>query len=55
MTTQIPYAATVAGVSFITYIVAGATQNVFIPLAFGAVLTVVVLAMLRKLWGAKSA
>jgi tetracycline resistance efflux pump len=55
VTTQIPYAATVAGVSFITYIVAGATQNVFIPLAFGAVLTVVVLAMLRKLWGAKSA
>ena len=55
VTTQIPYAATAAGVSFITYIVAGATQNVFVPLAFGVVLMIVVLTMLKKLWGAKSA
>lgn len=53
--TQLPYAVTVAAVSFITYIVAGATQNLFISLAFGAVLMIAVLVMFKKLWGAKTA
>lgn len=53
--TQIPYAATVAGVSFITYIVAGATQNVYLSLAFGVALMVAVLFAFRKLWGVKNA
>ncbi len=55
VTTQLPYAATVAGVSFITYIVAGATQNVYISLAFGVALMIAVLFAFKKLWGVKNA
>ncbi len=55
VSTQIPYAATVAGVSFITYIVAGATQNVYISLGFGIALMVAVLFAFKKLWGVKNA
>ena len=40
VSTQIPYALYVAGVSFITYIVAGFVQNVFVPLLVGAVLLI---------------
>lgn len=36
--TQLPYALTVAAISFVTYIVAGFTKNAFISLIFGAAL-----------------
>ena len=47
VSTQLPYAMTVAGVSFVTYIVAGFVQNAVISLIVGAVLTVVTLFVIR--------
>ena len=38
--TQLPYAITVAVISFVTYIIAGIAQNVFVPLIFGLIATV---------------
>lgn len=49
VSTQLPYAFTAAGVSFVTYIVAGFTQNVYISLGCG------VLLMLATLFGIKAA
>jgi Na+/H+ antiporter NhaC len=46
VSTQLPYALTVAGISFVTYIIAGALANTgfaIIALPIGAVLTVAVL------------
>lgn len=40
VSTQLPYAITVAVISFVSYILAGFTQNVVILLAFGAALTI---------------
>ena len=51
VSTQLPYAMTVAGVSFLTYILAGFVQNAVICLAVGAVLTVGVLFILRLTFG----
>lgn len=48
VSTQLPYAITVAAVSFVTYIVAGFVQNAWISLAVGVVLLVVALAILGK-------
>ena len=51
VSTQLPYAITAAAVSFVTYIVAGLTQNAWISLPVGAVLmiaTVVVLGKMNK-------
>ena len=53
VSTQLPYALTVAGVSFVTYLVAGRVQNAYIPLIFGIVLTIVVLLILRAVTGGK--
>lgn len=50
VSTQLPYAITVALVSFITYIVAGFSRNAAISLIFGLVLLFVVLLMLKKLY-----
>ncbi len=47
VSTQLPYALLVAGVSFVTYIVAGIIENVVISLAFGLVLLLVVLFGIR--------
>ena len=47
VSTQLPYAMTVAAVSFLTYIAAGYIQNAWISLAIGTVLTVVALLVLR--------
>ena len=47
--TQIPYAVTVAAISFVTYIVAGFVQNALICLAVGAAVTVITLAVIRSL------
>ena len=46
--TQLPYAFTVAAVSFISYIVAGFTQSAWISLPFGIVLLGVVLLVIKK-------
>ena len=51
VSTQLPYAITVAAVSFVTYIFAGFIQNAAISLLIGAVLTVVTLLVLRKVLG----
>ena len=48
VSTQLPYALTVAGVSFVTYIIAGFVQNAAICLALGSVLTVAVLLFMRR-------
>ena len=48
VSTQLPYAVTVAAVSFVTYIVAGFIQNAAVCLAIGAVLTVVILLLQKK-------
>lgn len=49
VSTQLPYAITVAAVSFVTYIVAGFVQNVFVSLAVGVVLTIGALLILKRL------
>lgn len=53
VSTQLPYAITVAAVSFVTYIIAGFTQSAFISLPIGAVLMVAVLFLLRSITSAK--
>lgn len=47
VSTQLPYAITVAAVSFVTYILAGFVQNAVVCLLVGAALTVGVLFVLR--------
>lgn len=46
--TQLPYAVTVAVVSFLTYIVAGFTKNAIISLVFGLVVLFLTLSFLKK-------
>ena len=53
VSTQLPYAITVAAVSFVSYIVAGFVQNVFVSLAVAVVLTVATLVVLKKLTAKK--
>ena len=53
VSTQLPYAITVAGSSFVCFIAAGFIQNAAICLVLGAVLTVGVLAVLRSISGKK--
>ena len=55
VSTQLPYALTVAGVSFVTYIFAGFIQNAVITLIIGAVLTVCTIFVIGKIDGRKSA
>lgn len=49
VSTQLPYALTVAAVSFLTYIVAGFTQSAWISLPFGSALLIAVLFVFRLL------
>ncbi|MBP9988525.1 MAG: Na+/H+ antiporter NhaC family protein [Ruminococcus sp.] len=49
VSTQIPYAVTVAAISFVMYIVAGFVQNAAIVLPLGVVVTVLCLAVIKKL------
>ena len=49
VSTQLPYAITVAGVSFATYVVAGFVQNALICLPVGAALTVGTLFVIRSM------
>ena len=48
VTTQLPYAATVAVVSCITYVIAGFVQNALICLPIGMVLLVAALLLMKK-------
>ena len=48
VSTQIPYALTVAAVSFVCFIIAGFVQNAIVCLAIGVVLTIGVLIVLRR-------
>ena len=47
--TQLPYAITVAAVSFVSFIIAGFVQNAIICLVIGAVLRIGTLFVLKKL------
>ena len=49
VTTQLPYALTVAAISFVLYIVAGFVRNAVICLVLGAVVTVATLFVIRKI------
>ncbi|MBO5459976.1 MAG: Na+/H+ antiporter NhaC family protein [Lachnospira sp.] len=49
--TQLPYVLTVAAVSFVSYIIAGLTNNMFISLAAGFVILLAVLFGIRKFAG----
>lgn len=51
VTTQLPYAITVAAVSFFVYIIAGFVQTAWIALPAGIVLMVAVLLVIRKIFG----
>ncbi len=55
VSTQIPYALTVAGISFVSYIFAGFVQNAWISLAFAAVLTVGILFVIKAITNKKAA
>ena len=48
VSTQLPYAVTVAAVSFVCFIIAGFVQNAVLCLALGAVLTVGALVVLKR-------
>jgi Na+/H+ antiporter NhaC len=55
VSTQVPYALTVAGISFVCFIIAGFVQNPWICLLIGAVLVVGALFVLRNTIGQKVA
>jgi len=55
VSTQLPYAITIAAISFVTYIVAGFIQNAVISLVIGLVLTIATLFVIRAVTGKKSA
>ena len=46
--TQLPYALTAAGVSFVTYIIAGFTKSALVSLPCGIVLLLLVLFFIRR-------
>lgn len=48
VSTQLPYALTVAAVSFVSYIIAGLVQNVFIVLPLAIVLMIATLLIIKK-------
>ncbi len=54
VSTQLPYALTVAGVSFVLFILAGFVQNWMICLSIGVVLIIIALFVLRNTVGKKS-
>ncbi len=55
VSTQLPYAITVAAVSFVTYLVAGFVQTAFIALPVGIVLMILTLFILRNFGEGKEA
>ena len=55
VSTQLPYALTVAGVSFVAYIIAGFVKSALIALPVGIVLMLAVLFVLKATLGKKNA
>ena len=55
VSTQLPYAITVAAVSFVSFIIAGFVQNAIICLIIGAVLMIATLFVIRNVTGGKQA
>ena len=53
VSTQLPYAITVAVVSFISYIIAGFVPNAVFALPIAIVLMICALIVMRKIWGKK--
>ena len=53
VTTQLPYALTVAAVSFVTYIVAGLTKSPWISLPVGMALMILVLLIIKMVGNKK--
>ena len=54
VSTQLPYAMTVAAISFVCFIVAGYTQNVFISLSLGIILTIGTIFAIRTMQNKKA-
>ena len=54
VSTQLPYAVTVAAVSFIGFIVAGFSQNIYLTLVVSIVLTLGTLFVLRSIEAKKA-
>ncbi len=54
VTTQMPYAATVAGISFVNFIIAGFVKKIVICLPLAVLMTVAVLFVLRKTAGVRT-
>ena len=54
VSTQLPYAVTVAGISFVCFVISGFVQNVYITLPLGIVLTVATLFVIKKLTNKKA-
>lgn len=48
VSTQLPYALTVAGVSFVTYVIAGFIKNSWISIVIGMILVLLLLFIIRK-------
>ncbi|MBE7029284.1 MAG: Na+/H+ antiporter NhaC family protein [Ruminococcaceae bacterium] len=55
VSTQLPYSLTVAGISFITYILAGFVNNWMIVLPIGIVLTILTLVVIKSVTNKKTA
>ena len=47
VSTQLPYALTVAGISFVTYVIAGFVRNIWIVLPLGLVITIATLFVIK--------
>jgi Na+/H+ antiporter NhaC len=54
VSTQIPYAITVAAISFVMFVISGFVQNAFICLPLGIVLTVATLFVIKTVTAKKS-
>jgi Na+/H+ antiporter NhaC len=54
VSTQIPYAVTVAAISFVMYIIAGFVQNWIICLLIGIALTIATLFVIKKITESKA-
>lgn len=55
VSTQLPYALTVAVISFVSYIFAGFVQNAWISLVFSSILTVATLIIIKSIFNKKTA
>jgi len=55
VSTQLPYAITVAAISFVNYVIAGFVQNAIICILIGVVLTVGTLFVIRSVTAKKAA